>query len=311
MNGDPLVGALAEVGRRYGGSDAEPVPVEQRGSRPGPGAVLVRCGPVVVKAHAVGTDPKALAARLAAAARSALSHVLLTPLEPGLIVVRERLVSVWPYGRTVTVDPARVPWAEAGTLLARLHTAASRELAGLPTCGAPGRLASVVQALRARSPEGAQDAASTVVAAWRALPAWARRGGPVPGPVAVVHGDWHLGQLVSLEDTGWRLIDIDDLGIGAPVWDFARLAALRALEVVREDEFRWFLDAYWAAGGPVLCPGSGTTGDPNGWATLDQVARAAVVAMAAKRLAYPGRELPDALDEDLLRVCARLAEAAA
>jgi hypothetical protein len=33
--------------------------------------------------------------------------------------------------------------------------------------------------------------------------------------------------------------------------------------------------------------------------------------MAAKRLAEPERELPDALDEDLLRVCARLATAAA
>jgi hypothetical protein len=102
---------------------------------------------------------------------------------------------------------------------------------------------------------------------------------------------------------------VDDLGIGAPVWDFARLAALRALGVVREREFQGFLDAYWAAGGPALRPGSGSTADPAGWAALDAVAQAQVVSAAARRLTSSdaGRRPPDGLSGDLLRVCARLA----
>jgi hypothetical protein len=94
---------------------------------------------------------------------------------------------------------------------------------------------------------------------------------------------------------------VDDLGIGDPIWDFGRLAALRGLGIVQEEEFRGFLDAYWAAGGPALRP----AGD-DGWADLDAVAAAHVVAMAARRLDRPTR-YPDDLTEELLRICARLA----
>ena len=314
MDEGPLLDALITVGRRYGDSDADPVPLRQPGHRPGSGAVLVRCGPVVVKAHAAGTHPATLRARLAVAAGSALADVLLAPLDPQPVAVADRVLSVWPYGATVAADPTHVPWAEAATLLARLHSAASHageELAGLPASGTPGRLVANIRALRRRAPvdhSGAvPDAATIVEAAWRTLPAWVRGGGPAPGPVAVVHGDWHVGQLVAPRGVGWRLADVDDLGTGPLVWDFARLAALRALGVVREDEFRRFLDSYWAAGGPALRPGSGTTADPASWAALDAVAQAAVVSMAARRLASPARTFPDALDHDLLRVCARLA----
>jgi aminoglycoside phosphotransferase (APT) family kinase protein len=204
---------------------------------------------------------------------------------------------VWPYGATVPVSPAGVPWTDAAVLLARLHTTAPG--VQLPPCGAPGRIAGPIAALPAGD-------AAVVRAAWRTLPAWIRDGEPAPGPVTVVHGDWHVGQLVAPAGAGWRLADVDDLGIGAPVWDFARIAALRALGVVLEDEFQAFLDAYWAAGGPALRPGSGSAADPAGWATLDAVARAQVVSAAARRLTSPGRP-PDGLTGDLLRVCARLA----
>jgi hypothetical protein len=304
MDHGPLLDALASVGRRYGGADADPVSLRPPGHRVGSGAILVRCGPVVVKAHAPGTDAAALRARLAVAARPALADVLLSPLDPEPIAAEDRLLSVWPYGATVAQDPARVPWAEAAALLARLHTAGSGVAHGVPACGAPARLARSVQALRER--RELTDAGAIVQDAWSTLPAWVRGAGPAPGPAGVAHGDWHLGQLVA-PDGRWRLADVDDLGTGALVWDFARLAALRALEVVREDEFRGFLDAYWAAGGPALRAGSGTADDPEGWAALDAVARGAVVAMAARRLADPGRPLPDGLDNELLRVCGEFA----
>ncbi|WP_344084438.1 phosphotransferase family protein [Luedemannella helvata] len=300
MTEAPLLDALGGVGRRYAGPDADVVPLPRADQRPAAGAVLVRCGAVVVKAHAPGTDRAALRVRLAAAAGTPLAEVLLAPLETEPIAVGGRLVSVWPYGRPVAVDPARVPWVEAATLLARLHTL-TPPAGGLPACGAARRSADNVGALR----DGGR-AQAVVAAAWRTVPDWARGDAAPPGPLTVVHGDWHLGQLVA-RDGGWRLIDVDDLGVGPPVWDFARLAALRALGVVLEDEFRGFLDAYWAAGGPALRPGGGTAEDPAGWTALDAVTRAAVVSMAAKRAGAPAGGYPDALEGHLLRACAQIA----
>jgi hypothetical protein len=305
-----LLETLGQIGRRYAGAGATPL----RLGRPGTAAVLVRYGSVVVKAHAAGTDPVALAARLVAAG-GALAPVLLAPLDPRPIPVGDRLVSVWPHGVTVPADPRRVPWADAAALLARLHTTApdTGELSGLPPCGAPERVIDPVAALAGRrygdQDGGRRDAAAVIRAAWRTVPAWVRGRAPAPGPVTVVHGDWHLGQLIAPAGVGWRLGDVDDLGIGPPVWDFARLAALRALGVVLEDEFQGFLDAYWAAGGPALRLGTGGPADPHGWAALDAVARAQVVSAAARRLARPDAErgYPDGLTDDLLRVCARLA----
>ncbi|RSR94898.1 aminoglycoside phosphotransferase family protein, partial [Streptomyces sp. WAC00469] len=64
-----------------------------------PDATVVRHAGIVVKAHAPGTDPAALALRLAAAAR--LPGVLLPPLAPEAAVLGDRLVTVWPYGTPV------------------------------------------------------------------------------------------------------------------------------------------------------------------------------------------------------------------
>jgi len=300
MDGEALADALGRMGRRYAGADAVP----QLLSRPGSEAVVLRYGPVVLKAHARGADPVALAARLAAASGPALAGVLLAPLSARPERVQQRLVSVWPHGTTVPVDPARVPWAPAAALLARLHIAARD--CGLPSSGAPRRIADPLSRPLRPSPE-----AATVHAAWNTLPAWVRGQASAPGPLTVTHGDWHLGQLIAPTGGGWRLADVDDLGIGPPVWDFARIAALRAVGVVHEQEFQNFLDAYWAAGGPALRPGTGDAADPAGWAALDAVTRAEVVSTTARRLARAdaGHESPDDLTTDLLQMCARLAAA--
>lgn len=304
-----LLDALGRVGRRYGGCDKPLIPLGRRGAS----TVVVRCGSVVVKAHSKGSDPAALAARLAVAARSTLSEVLLAPLVPRPVAVADRWASVWPYGATIPVDPGRVPWADAATLLARLHTATvdMGQLLELPSCDAPARIARRVAGLAKQppgEPDAPQHAAATVRAAWHTLPAWARGQGKAPGPVTVVHGDFHLGQLVAHTGAGWRLTDIDELGTGTPVWDFGRIAALRALGVIREGEFRNFLDAYWAAGGPALSPNS-VDADHADWATLDAVARAHVVSAAAQRLMHRDRRprYADGLDDELLRICAHVA----
>ncbi len=319
-----LLTVLAEVGRRFGPGDAaapaRPVPIRAPGPVPGSGpahcsgapsgsgaAVLCRVGSVVVKAHTAGTDGAGLALRLAAATDPAMAGILLAPVTPRPLRAVGRWVSVWPYGTTVPTDPTRVPWAGAGALLAALHatTGTAPALGRLPASPGPYRPALAVAALD-RYPDSPH--ATLVRSAWQTLPGWVRAGEPAPGPATLVHGDWHLGQLIGVPG-GWRLADIDDLGTASPLWDLGRLATFRALGVVREAEFRNFLDGYWAAGGPALRPGSGDPAtDPAGWATLDVIARAYLVATTARRLARvrPGMALSYA-DAGLLAACARLA----
>jgi aminoglycoside phosphotransferase (APT) family kinase protein len=119
------------------------------------------------------------------------------------------------------------------------------------------------------------------------------------GGVTLIHGDWHLGQLV-LRD-GYRLIDVDDLGVGDPAWDLARPAALHAAGVLDPDAWGRLLGSYLDAGGPGV-----PREDP--WSVLDGPARALVVQMAARALSAAqrdGTELNDA-QEALIETCARI-----
>ncbi|CQD02141.1 phosphotransferase family protein [Mycolicibacterium conceptionense] len=87
----------------------------------------------------------------------------------------------------------------------------------------------------------------------------------------------------------WRLIDVDDLGLGDPAWDLARPAGFWAAGLIPDADWLSFLDAYRDAGGPAL-----PAGDP--WPVLEPFARAAVIHAAATD--------PD--DELLTAACARM-----
>ncbi|AGP38124.1 hypothetical protein SCE1572_28820 [Sorangium cellulosum So0157-2] len=266
--------------------------------------------------------------------------------------VSGRLVTAWPAGEPVSPDdPDAAPWEEAARLLARLHAAALADVApagGLPRAGAPGRVARAMARLRAagRTPAGA-----AVEAAFARLTPRARGDRAEPsGPRAarwrgdwrgersgvLVHGDFHLGQVVRLTDaralgaehTGapgpkearrevlcgsrggcFRLIDIDDLGVGDPAWDLARPAAWYAAGLLPPEVWWRFLSAYRASGGCAVPP----EGDP--WPALDAPARALAVQSAALAVAAASRDgrALDALDEldevetALVDACRRMA----
>ncbi|MFD3995552.1 phosphotransferase family protein [Streptomyces sp. NPDC058583] len=272
---------------------------------------VVRHGRLVAKAHAPGTDPEAHRARIALAAHPDVREVFLPPLAmspPGELDGRP--VSVWPYGSPVDpADPDAAPWEEAATLLALLHrTPPPAGPAGrLPEMRAPVKAALAVDRMRRTAPD--HPAAATVLAAWRSVP-----DDVAPdGPRLLCHGDFHLGQLVR--DTGpaesaggptpphapWRLIDMDDAGLGDPAWDLARPAAWFAAGILPPEIWSRFLGAYQAAGGPAV------GADP--WVQLDVPARALTVqtaALAVAKSTAEGRPL-DEVEDVMIDTCARIA----
>jgi|SRR5215207_1072202 len=298
------------------------------------GGAVIRVGAVVVKAHPRGDDPATLAARLRLATDAALVPVLVPPLAiPGGPVlgvdrlsadrlgtdalgtgglggdrlsadrlngwaarIDGRLVTAWPAGEPVPIDdPDAAPWEDGARLLARLHGTPAPSRNGLPPHGGPARVERALA--RARAVGG--SAAAVVERAYETVPA------VTAGPRTLVHGDWHLGQLVrgAGGDPGWRLVDVDDLGTGDPVWDLARPAALFAAGVLDPQAWHRFLGAYCWAGGAAL------PADRDPWTVLDAPARALAVQLAAGGVATAadeGRPL-DEFEIALLDACRRMA----
>lgn len=299
---------------------------------------VVRCGPVVAKAHAAGTDTAALSARLGLAAGPGLAGVLLAPLpvrpaedraghgdaSPYLTELHGRPVTLWPYGEPVDPgDPDEAPWEATAVLLARLHRTGigtGRSVPGeppgtpggeppgppaVPAMRGPAKAALAVARMRAARP--GEQTTAPVLAAWRGLPPWARDEAPAPAHRAplLCHGDLHLGQLVRhpAPHGPWLLIDVDDAGPGDPAWDLARPAAWYAAGLLPPEVWFRFLAAYRAAGGPAVR----ADGDP--WPELDVAARALTVQTAALALAKSAAEhrAPDEVEQVMIDACARIA----
>ncbi len=245
------------------------------------GAEIVVDGDVVYKLHRPGTDPRGLATRLRIAAESGS---LLSPLDAFPERVGLRWRTRWPQVETVALQPESVPWADAGRLLAQLHGEAVN--VRIPP-GWPHRLRRVV-----RSTDD-----DTIRRAAAELPAEVWRAGSPDRPTTLVHGDWHLGQLGRRSvNAPWILIDVDDLGVGDPVWDLARPAGFWAAGLIPDDDWAAFLQSYRDAGGPAV-----PHGDP--WPVLEPFARAAVMHAAPAGVAHADE---DETQSALLAACARM-----
>jgi len=247
------------------------------------GAEIVFDGHVVHKLHRIGTDPQALVERLRIATESEalLEPISVVPERAGL-----RWRTSWPTVKTVVAEPDRAPWAEAGRLLAGLHSEAVP--GGAPVHGWPQRLRRAVDNLKGTTGVVHRAAAALPDDVWRA--------GSPDRPSTLVHGDWHLGQLGRrTANTPWVLIDVDDLGTGDPLWDLARVAGFWAAGLIPDDDWGTFLDAY-RSDGPAL-----PVGDP--WPVLEPFARAAVVHAAASGLAHGDT---DETQQVLLAACERM-----
>lgn len=265
-------------------------------------------GDIVAKLHPVVDAPDAphaadlarLTARLTTAAR--LPHLFLPPLLPSPLVDELGPVTVWPRATPPHwPDPDSVPWPELGIRLARLHR--TDPAPGLPPAATLRRVERIRAELGGLPSEDGALLARLLDDALTELRA-------TTGPTTLVHGDWHLGQLVRHDDD-LVLVDIDDLGLGHPAWDLGRTAGGFAAGFLDAAHWDGFLAGYRGAHGPALH-------GPDPWRVIDAAARAAVVVMTARLLLPTGLATPaegaedgdqpdTGLCQNLLDTCRRMA----
>ena len=246
------------------------------------------CAGVIVKLHGERTDRERLARRLHCIGGTDMDRLWIQPLVYAPITApNDRLATVWPRVTVLsTID--RPPWTDVGSLLARLHRMPITD--DPPRLGGHSRLARAIEYLRSDGPADL----GWLVELGESLAGRLEH----PAHTTLAHGDFHLGQLGHTPlRRSWKLLDVDDFGIGDPAWDLARPAGFWAAGLLDDDAWFTFLNAYREAGGPAVP----ADGDP--WPSLDLAARAAVLVAAVQALRTPNSEDTAA---PLLEACHRM-----
>jgi aminoglycoside phosphotransferase (APT) family kinase protein len=261
-------------------------------------SLVLRCDDVIVKSHARRTNESHLGQCLQIVSGSGFRDVFVQPRIAKPKHVAGKLVTYWQAGRALEChSPDEIDWGAAAKLLATLH--ALPIPARTPQSGWTARIKRSYQRL-AILPDSLERTA--VLSAYATLPShgssrW------IPAPPVVIHGDFHPGQLVELGGQ-LKLIDIDDVGIGDATWDLSRIAGWRLAGLLSEENWRQFIDSYFAQR-PDFHDDQASL-----WDRLELSARAAVVQSAAARLFAAwdeSRPLED-FESDLIETCKRIAD---
>ena len=233
------------------------------------------CAGVIVKLHGEGTDRERLRRRLHCIGGTDMDRLWIQPLVYAPIAAPgDRLATVWPRVTVLsTID--RPPWADTGSLLARLHNMPITD--DPPRLGGHSRLRRATDHLRTDGPADL----GWLVDIGESLAAGLEH----PARATLAHGDFHLGQLGHTPlRRSWKLLDVDDFGVGDPAWDLARPAGFWAADLLADEAWHTFLSAYRAAGGPAVP----ADGDP--WPALELPARAAILIATVQALRTPHSE---------------------
>lgn len=213
------------------------------------------CAGVIVKLHGERTDRERLARRLHCIGGTDMDRLWIQPLIYAPITApNDRLATVWPRVTVLsTID--RPPWADIGSLLARLHRMPITD--DPPRLGGHSRLARAIEYLRSDGPADL----GWLIELGESLAGQLEH----PAHTTLAHGDFHLGQLGHTPlRRSWKLLDVDDFGIGDPAWDLARPAGFWAAGLLEDEAWFTFLNAYREAGGPAVP----AEGDPGPRSTL-------------------------------------------
>lgn len=229
------------------------------------------CAGVIVKLHGPGTDRGRLLQRIRGIGELDQDRLWIQPLRYGTIPAPQgRLATIWPRVTVLsTID--QPPWEYLGGLLARLH---QMPLVGdLPRLGGHSRLRRAIDYLHQQQPQLrwvadlGEDMAGKL---------------ETPAQRTLAHGDFHLGQIGHTPlRRSWKLLDIDNFGIGDPAWDLSAVAGFNAAGLLDPQAWETFLAGYREADGPAVP----ATGDP--WPRLADVSRAALITALVQALRLP------------------------
>ncbi len=254
MNSNSCAELITEVRHHYSWPQNQGEVLSARSER-----TLFRFDDEVIKIHARETLAEELDARLELISRSPWNQIFLQPIKSQSQTLRQgRIMSQWPFAEALTISEDEIPWHKCGKLLAELHQipiAVNNFPFSLPIATAAKRWQKSIAELkslnfidhRLKAPwliVEEMTAKLTLPKIYSARTHW-------------IHGDWHLGQLVrekseQKSEMNLKLIDIEDMGLGHPVWDLARPGAFYAAGLLDPEDWSSFLNSYLTAGGPAF-----------------------------------------------------------